>query len=675
MQEIKEKLESLRQQIRRHEYLYYVESNPEISDKEFDILLKQLEELEKQYPELVTPDSPTQRVGGSVTSFDSIRHRVPMMSIENSYSLPDIMEWLDRCEKLLNRSPFPVVAELKIDGISGSFNYNEGILINGATRGNGIEGDLVTNNIKTVKSLPLNISSKLDIDVRGEIYTPRSVLKELNDARIAEGLEPFKNCRNLTSGTVKSLDPNVAAQRKLGVMVYGIAQAKELGFKKHSEALIFLKQQGFKLNQEIQICNNVEDVQNFISRVDALRKDLNFDIDGVVLKIDDLDKQEELGTTAKAPRWVIAYKYPQERARSRLLNVEWQVGRSKLTPVACLEPVELCGTTVSRASLHNIDQIREKDIRLGDLVLVEKAAYIIPYVVGPVKEERTGQEQEIQVPEFCPACGGKVTVTKDEDDASTIARCDNELCLGVKARRTTHFITQLEIENFGPQLVDRLLEQKLISQPEDILRLTEEQLASVDRMGLKSASKIVTSINKASSKPLYRLISALGIANVGIVVSESIAKAVHQSLEEFLAVTPEKLQNIEGIQDKIAQGIISFISSPNNQNFISAVKNWWHGPSAEELEASKASNKLEGKSFVVTGEASVPRRKLEDLIKSSGGQTKSSVSVKTDYLVIGSLEGEDFSSTKKTKAIQLSKPIINEFELCEMVGVSIESLK
>lgn len=676
MEEIIEKLENLRKRIRRHEYLYYVESNPEISDTEFDMLYKELEALEKQYPELVTSDSPTQRVGSSLTSFNTVKHRIPMMSIENSYSVSDIIEWIVRCEKLLNRSPFPVVAELKIDGISGSFNYNQCQLQNGATRGNGIEGDLVTANIKTVRSLPLSIKSDLDIDVRGEIYTPRSVLKELNDERIAEGLEPFKNCRNLTSGTVKSLDPAVASKRKLGVMVYGIAQAKELGFKKHSEALSFLKEQGFKINQEIQICNNVDEVKSFIDRIDKLRKDFNFDIDGVVLKIDDLDKQEELGTTAKAPRWVIAYKYPQERAQSHLLKVEWQVGRSQLTPVACLEPVELGGTTVSRASLHNIDQIKEKDIRLGDLVEVEKAAYIIPYIVRALPEARTGNEQEIAIPEFCPACGGRVTITKDEEDGtSTVARCNNDGCPGVIARRTTHFITQLEIENFGPQLVDRLIEEKQISQPEDILKLTEAQLASIERMGIKSASKIIASIKAASSKPLFRVISAFGISNVGIVVSESIAAAVHQSLDEFLTVSAERLKNIEGVQDKIANNILDFVGSLENQPFIQAVKEWWHGPSQEELAASQSNNKLEGKSFVVTGEAIVPRRKLEDLIKSCGGQTKSSVSAKTDYLVIGSLEGEDFVSTKKSKALQLGKPILNEFQLCEMTDTDIESLK
>ena len=437
----------------------------------------------------------------------------------------------------------------------------------------------------------------------------------------------------------------------------------------------FLKDQGFKLNQEIQICTSVEDVKAFIDRIDVERNNFQFDSDGVVLKIDDLDKQEELGTTAKAPRWVIAYKFPQPRAKSKLLKVEWRVGRSRITPVAWIEPVELCGTTVSRASLHNIDQIKEKDIRLGDYLLVEKAAYIIPYVVGSVKEERTGAEIEIEIPEFCPVCGGKTTTTKDDEDGSTIVRCDNENCFGVKARKTTHFITQLEIENFGPQLVDRLLENKVINQPEDILKLTETELASIDRMGIKSASKIISNIKKASEKPLFRLISAFGISNVGPVVSENIAKTVHQSLDEFLAVTSEKLKNIDGVQEKIANNIIDFINNPNNQAFISTIKEWWHGPKQSELDAQQNNNSLEGKSFVVTGEAIVPRRKLEELIKSSGGQTKSSVSVKTDYLVIGSLENDGFVSTKKSKAIELGKPIINEFELCKMIGTDIENIK
>ncbi len=675
MQEINEKIENLRKQIRRHEYLYYVKSDPEISDTEFDMLLKELEKLEQEHPELITPDSPTQRVGGAVTSFESINHRVPMLSIENSYSINDITDWVIRCEKQLNRSPFPVVAELKIDGVSGSFNYNNGHLVTGATRGDGQKGDLITSNVKTIKSLPLSIDSKLDIDVRGEIYTPKAVLIKLNDKRMKEGLDPFKNCRNLTSGTIKSLDPAVASERKLGVMVYGIAQARELGFKKHSEALNFLQKEGFKLNERIQICNSLEEVRAFIDKIDAERNNFEFDIDGLVFKIDDLDKQEELGSTAKAPRWVIAYKFPQPRAKSKLLKVEWRVGRSRITPVAWIEPVELCGTTVSRASLHNIDQIREKDIRLGDNLLVEKAAYIIPYVVASVKEDRAGNEQVIEPPEFCPICGGKTTTAKDDEDGSTIVRCDNENCFGVKARKTTHFITQLEIDNFGPQLVDRLLESKIINNPEDILSLTESQLASVDRMGIKSASKIIASIKKASEKPLYRLISSLGISNVGPVVSESIAIAVHQSLDEFLLVTSDKLKNIEGVQEKIANNIIDFINNPNNKAFIDSLKNWWKGPSKEELEAKKSINILEGKSFVVTGEAVVPRRKLEELIKATGGQVKSSVSVKTDYLVIGSLEGEGFSSTKKTKAIQLGKPIINEFELCKMVDTDIESLK
>lgn len=676
MEDISEKIRALRNQIRRHEYLYFVEANPEIADSEFDRLLYKLKELEAAHPELITPDSPTQRVGESVTSFNSVRHRVPMMSIENSYSPSDISEWLVRCEKMLSRSPFPVVAELKIDGVSGTFNYQNGCLVSGATRGNGIEGDLVTGNVRTIRSLPLNISSKLDMDIRGEIYTPRTVLEKLNKTRIDNGDEPFKNCRNLTSGTIKSLDPSVAAQRQLQVMVYGIAQARDLGFKSHSEVLNFLGEQHFKLNQAWAVCNSMADITAFIDQIALKRHEFDFDIDGVVIKIDSLALQEELGSTAKAPRWVIAYKYPQERAISTLLNVEWQIGRSQLTPVATLEPVELGGTTVSRASLHNLDQIREKDIRIGDKVVVEKAGYIIPYIVEALHGQRNGSEQVISPPAICPVCNNPIAiVTGDEAEGATLVRCENPHCRGVISRRIIHFITQLEIENFGPQLVDRLLETGVITKVEDILALNVSQMASIERMGEKSATKIVASIEAAARKPLFRLISALGINNVGVVVSEKIAAWFNQSFQAFLAAQTAELIQIEGIKEKVAQSIADYLASSLNAGFIARLQDWWKGPSDEELAMMRTGSQFEGKTFVVTGEAIVPRRLLEELIKSHGGLVKSSVSPKTSYLLIGSLEGEDYVSTKKNKALQHKVQIINEFFLEKELDVKLEAIK
>lgn len=676
MEDVKKRLEDLKNLIRKHEYLYYVEANPEISDMEFDRLLEELQAIESANPDWVTPDSPTQRVGDSVTSFLTVRHRVPMMSIENSYSTGDIHEWLERCEKLLGQSPFPVVAELKIDGVSGTFNYRDGSLQSGATRGNGQEGDLITSNVKTIRSLPLLIDSRYDMDIRGEIYTPRTVLEKLNQTRIENGEEPFKNCRNLTAGTIKSLDPSVAASRGLQVMVYGIAQAQELGFKRHSEALTFLQKQGFRLNKAWKVCQNHSEIFEFIDSIAGKRHEFDFDIDGIVIKVDQLLQQQELGNTAKAPRWAVAYKYPQERAISRLLTVEWQIGRSQLTPVAGLEPVELGGTTVSRASLHNLDQIKEKDIRIGDRVVVEKAGYIIPYIVEALPAERTGNEQVIEPPAICPVCQQTISIGKGEDeDTATVVKCENPLCQGVISRRIIHFITQMEIENFGPQLVDRLLETGIVKAVEDILHLDAATLSKVERMGDKSAAKIAANIAAAKTKPLFRLISALGINNVGIVVSEKIAASCQQSFAAFLSADTDFLVQIEGIKDRVAQAIISFRENQLHQKLIEELKLWWQGPSPEELASQKAGDSLAGKSFVVTGEAEVPRRKLEELIKSHGGLVKSSVSPKTDYLLIGSMEGENFVSSKKTKALQHSIPIIDEHELCRILGVEFETIK
>lgn len=668
------KLEKLRKSIRHHEYCYFVLAEPEITDHEFDELMSELKSLEQEYPHLITPDSPTQRVGEAVTSFVTVKHRIPMMSIENSYSAGDIIDWLNRLEKAAGTGIFPVVAELKIDGVSGSFAYDSGRLQSSATRGNGVEGDIITENARTIKSLPLTIASDLDMDIRGEIYTPKLMLVSLNQQRIAEGNEPFKNCRNLTAGTIKSLDPAVPAQRGLQVMVYGIAQATELGFKYHSEVLEFLAGQGFKLNQAWKRCNSCAEITAFIERIAASRDDFDFDIDGIVIKVDNLLLQAELGSTNKAPRWAIAYKYPQERASSRLLRVEWQTGRSQLTPVAHIEPVELGGTTVSRASLHNIDQIRDKDIRIGDLVTVEKAGYIIPYIVAPLVEKRDGSEQPVEPPVQCPDCQQQLKIIRDENAATQIS-CENPACQGVLARRIIHFITQLEIENFGPQLVDQLIDKEQVQNVEDILNLNRLQLAALERMGDKSADRIVAGIDMASQQTLAKLISALGINNVGVVVSEKIATWYKQSFVSFLEATEEDLVKIAGIKGKVAKSITEFLENSANRQLIDTIKTWWKGPSSEQLALMSAGNQLTGKTFVVTGEATMPRRQIEEQIKKHGGNVKSSVSAKTDYLLIGSRENESFVSNKKNRALELKIPIIDEFELANLLEIKIEDGK
>ena len=672
-----QKIEDLRAEIRRHEHLYFVKASPEISDREFDRLMHDLIELEKQNPELITADSPTQRVGEAVTSFNTIRHRVPMMSIDNSYSTEDVSDWISRLEKMAGRSVFPIVAELKIDGVSGSFHFQNGLFQSAATRGNGVEGDLVSENVKTIRSLPLKIDSRLDMDIRGEIYTPRSMLDKLNQERLTVGEEPFKNCRNLTAGTIKSLDPAVAASRGLQVMVYGIAQADELGFKSHSDTMHFLKVSGFRTNHSWRLCNSLEEIRAFIDEIDQLRRSFDFDIDGIVLKIDSLQLQQELGMTSKAPRWAIAYKYPQERAISQLLEVIWQVGRSQLTPVAVLEPVELGGTTVSRASLHNIDQIREKDIRLGDSVVVEKAGYIIPYIVQALPERRTGTETAINPPETCPQCGGTITISNDEESSgTTLVKCDNQVCSGVIARKVQHFISQLEIENIGPQLIDQLLEKKLIAGVTDLIGLKFENLLQLDRIGEKSGEKIIANIARAAKARLGQLIAALGIANVGIVIADKIADFFKQSFADFRRSDRETLIKIEGISDKVADNIMGFLESESGKSTLNELEQWWQGPDVSEALAGESFDlSLQNKIFVVTGEAEVSRKLIEKLIKLCGGSVKSSVSNKTDFLLIGSNESEAFQSSKKTRALELKIPIITEWQLFEMVGTDIEKVK
>lgn len=674
MMNVEEKIRELTEKIRYHEHLYYVKSNPEISDQEFDFLMKELEELEAQNPSLIKSSSPTQRVGEVATSFSNITHRVPMLSIENSYSIADVKSWINRTEKTIDGSVFPICAELKIDGVSASINYNEGLLMQGATRGNGKVGDDITTNLRAIRSLPLSIKSKKDIDIRGEIYTPKSKLVEINNKRIEKEEEPFKNCRNLTSGTIKSLDPNIVSSRGLQIMVYGIAQAIDHGFSKHSETLTFLKDQGFKVNQITKVCNNINEIELFIDDVAEKKNELDFDIDGVVLKIDDLRLQQLLGETSKAPRWIMAYKYPQEQAITTLKSVVWQVGRSQLTPVAIMEPVELGGTTVSRASLHNIDQINEKDIRIGDQIVVEKAGYIIPYVVSALHSKRTGKEKIVDLPLKCPDCNETLIVSEANEDTSNNATkiyCNNLKCPGVLARKIEYSINQMDIENLGPQLIEKLIKLGIVNSLGDILSLESEKLVALERMGEKSANKICKNLQKARKIPLAKLISSLGIPNVGTVVGEKLAMFFDNDFSLFLSTTKDELIKVDGISDVVANNIVNFISDSNSKTDIDFLKQWWLGP--DKSETNNTSNKLEGKCFVLTGEAILSRKILSNLIKTHGGTTKSAVSKNIDFLLIGSNEPDDFISSKKTKALQLNIPIIDEIELFRIIGVTIEN--
>ncbi|MBF0409348.1 MAG: NAD-dependent DNA ligase LigA [Candidatus Riflebacteria bacterium] len=660
--DVLKKIEELRKVILEHERAYYVDAEPIIEDREFDRLMQELKSLEAQYPQYVLPQSPTQRVGGVATSFETAAHRIPMMSLDNAYSHSDLTDWINRMRKDAGDTIFPIVCELKIDGLSISLHYSEGKYISALTRGDGREGDLVTANVKTINALPLVIPGLHDMDVRGEIYIQKSRLVELNRKRIEEGLQPFKNCRNLAAGTLKNLDPEVSRERGLKLWVYDIAQAMELGFREHVKVLDFLHENGFPVCEHRKKCNSLEEIIQFLVQVQELRQKLDFDIDGAVLKVDSLAARNELRETSKAPKWAMAYKFAQEQVSTRLLSVEWQVGRSQLTPVAHLEPVELGGTTVSRASMHNLDQINEKDIREKDMVLIEKAGYIIPYIVCSLPEHRTGEEKKILAPEKCPSCGGDVLVSASDEDSSTVVKCPNSDCTGVLIRRVIHFLKSLEIENVGPSLVEKLVQEGLVKQETDVFSIVRDDLLRIERMGEKLADKVLANIAKARTAPFSKVIAALGIPNVGQVIAEDAAKKIRNPAA-LRSATAEELKSIHGIDKKIVVSIQEFVNDERVKRLLDDLDKYWTGQSETEESSAPVSSKISGKTFVITGEADVPRRELEALVKKHGGRVASSVSAKTDFLVIGSREAENFSSSKKTKALDLKIPIINEHDL------------
>ncbi|NLM17398.1 MAG: NAD-dependent DNA ligase LigA [Candidatus Riflebacteria bacterium] len=737
-------INSLREQIRHHEYLYYVKSEPVISDQDFDYMMKELEKLESENPNLITPDSPTQRVGEDSTSFEKETHRVPMLSIDNSYNEAEIANWLERCEKTLGKNPFPVVAELKIDGVSGSFKYQEGLLQTAVTRGDGQTGDIITENARTIRNLPLKIASDFDMDIRGEIYTPLSTFNQCNeeiiqeadkkleekemelsqiekqlqssltlsgapDPQLQEKLEKyqeafeklshqkpklFKNSRNFTSGTIKSLKPTTVSKRGLRVMVYGIAQAFELGFETHTQVMNFLHKEGFNINVRWKTCSTFEEITAFINNIKNEKADFDFDIDGIVLKIDNLAAQQELGTTAKSPRWALAYKYPQEAVKTKIINVRWQPGRTRLTPVADLEPVQIAGTTVSKATLHNADFIKEKDIRLGDVVFLEKAGYIIPQIIEPIVEERDGTEKIIELPTICPLCSMPTEITSqlrkvsssdknedadpDEENSEqdsdenilpsmrsfTLVTCSNPECFGFLLNRTLNFVKCAEIEHFGIKRVEGAIESGLINKLEDIFTLNETDLAAVDSIKEKSAQKIIASIAEAAKQPLANIICALGIPNVGKVRSAELADLANNSLENFLSFTEKDLLEEEKEEAVIGNSVLEFIRTPCNKPLFEAIAKWWKGPDKQQ---STEESKLKGLEFVFTGSATMPRNKLSELAVANGAKVKSSTTKQTDYLVIGSNEPLDYNSSKKQKAEKFGVKIINEFDFLAML--------
>ena len=661
------KIESLRETIRHHEYLYYVLDQPEISDLDFDKLMQQLKELEGEHPTLITPDSPTQRVGGKPREgFVKVRHSSPMLSLDNTYNEEELRAWERRVHELTGRNEVDYVCELKLDGMSLALTYEDGHLTHGVTRGDGATGEDVTPNIRTVRSIPLSIpKEKLkkaglppNFEVRGELLMPTASFKKVNEERERNGLPTFANPRNFTAGTVRQLDPNITAERRMDYFPYILLREGRTYFDRHSKTLDALDMAGFKINQNRKLVHSMEEVWKFIQEWEQKRDSLPYEIDGIVVKVDRTGLQDELGFTGKAPRWAIAYKYAARGGVTKLENIRWQTGRTgKLTPVAELAPIPIGGTTVRNATLHNMDEIERLGVKIGDWVRVERGGDVIPKVVEVDKDHPRGKDI-IEAPEKCPVCGTRVVRTEGEVDY----RCVNANCPAKLMGTILHFASRgvMNIEGMGESLVMQLIEKGLVRNVADIYDLTKDNLLSLERFAEKSAQNILDEIDNSKKLPLERVIYGLGIRMVGERTAQFLAEHFG-SMEGIENATLEELQNVGEVGPKIAESIAEFFSNPANRKLVDRLR---HAKLTLKGEKKERGTKLAGKTFVLTGTlAHFTRDEAKKLIEDAGGKVTGSVSKKTDYVVAGTDAG-----SKLDKARELGVAVIDEKEMEKLLA-------
>jgi DNA ligase (NAD+) len=659
--DVEKKIEALRDKIRHHEYLYYVLDNPEISDQDFDRLMQQLKDLEAEHPSLITPDSPTQRVGGKPREgFVKVRHSSPMLSLDNTYSEEELRNWERRVHELSGRKDVDYVCELKLDGMSLALIYENGTLARGVTRGDGTTGEDVTLNVRTVRSIPLSIDrDKLkkagippSFEARGELLMPTAAFKKVNEERERNGLPTFANPRNFTAGTVRQLDANVTAERRLDFFPYILLSNGRTYFERHWETLTALDKAGFKVNQNRKLVHSMDEVWGFIQQWEAKRDSLPYEIDGIVVKVDRVALQDELGFTGKAPRWAIAYKYAARAGITKLENVRWQVGRTgKLTPVAELAPVAIGGTTVRNATLHNMDEIGRLGVKIGDYVQVERGGDVIPKVAKVIDDkDHPRGTQEILAPEKCPVCGTKVVRTEGEVDY----RCVNANCPAKLLGTILHFASRgvMNIDGMGEALVTQLTERGLVKNVADIYKLTKADLLSLQRFADKSAQNILDEIENSKKLPLERVIYGLGIRMVGERTAQFLAEHFG-SMEALANAAVEELQNVNEVGPKIAESIAEFFSNPANRKLVERLG---EAGLAFKGQKKERGTKLAGKTFVLTGIlAKYTRDEAKKMIEDAGGKVTGSVSKKTDYVVAGADAG-----SKLDKAKELGVSVIDE---------------
>lgn len=662
--EPREKIEQLRQLIRRHEYLYYIKNQPEISDYEFDRLMNELQELEKKYPEYLSPDSPTQRVGGYAdTTFSPVKHITPTLSLDNSYSLEELYNWYKKIERMAAKDPGDFVIEPKIDGLTAVLQYENGILTRGATRGDGITGEDVTPNIRTIKSIPLKLVGQPIpefLEIRGEVYIDRKDFLELNQKLAAQNEATFANPRNAAAGSLRQKNSKITAERPLKFLAHSAGKIEPATVTTQWDFLQFCQRLGIPIPQDCSRAKNFAEVIDFCKKFAERKDKLPYEIDGLVVKVNSFQNQQELGYTSKSPRWAIAYKFSTNRAITRVNNIRIQVGRTGIiTPVADLQPIELSGVTISRATLHNFDEIKRLDVRLGDTVEIERAGEVIPKVIRVIKEKRTGKEKNFRRPEKCPVCGGKISKEKEEE---VFWRCINPFCPAQIERSLVHFASRpaMDIEGLGSQVVKQLLEKKLVRNFNDIYRLTKSDLLTLELFAEKKAENLLAAIEKSKQQPLHRLLYGLGIRHVGEHLALILARH-YRSLPKLLNASKEELSRIGEIGPIVAESVFRFFRQENVKKIIAELEK--SGLNFNEPIEESVGKKLSGKKFVFTGELkTLTRSQASARVQALGGEVSESVSKKTDYVVVG-----DNPGSKYRKAQSLNVPILTEKEFLQML--------
>ena len=657
------RIQELREKTEYYAKKYYDDDKPEISDFEYDMLMVELRNLEKDFPEFKSKDSLTQKVGGHVKEgFEKVTHEVPLQSLQDVFSIQEVIDYVEKINQKAEESNIKnkrYVVETKIDGLSAALEYKSGKFVRGATRGNGLVGEDVTQNLKTIKTIPMELKEKIDITVRGEVFISKEDFEKMNQEREENEEELFANARNAAAGSLRQLDSKITKKRPLDIYIFNVQKIEGKEFNSHFEELEYLSKLGFNVNPVRIECNTIEEIENAIKKIGEDRENLTFGIDGAVIKVDDLKFREILGTTTKTPRWAIAYKYPPEKKETILKDIICQVGRTgAITPMAILEPVKVAGSTISKTTLHNEDFIKEKELKIGDTVVIQKAGDVIPEIVEVKKEKRTGKEKKFNMPKNCPVCGAPAI--REEGEAAI--RCTGIECPAKLFRNLVHFVSReaMNIDGLGENIIGQLLDRNLISNIADIYSLTFEDIASLKKNGNKFAQNLINSINNSKENDLYRLITGLGIRNVGVKASKILARK-YKNIDNLFNATLEELSIINDIGPIMANNIVEFFKQEQTIDLINRFKQY--GVNIQSLENDVEDNRFEGKIFVLTGSLeNYTRTEAADIIEKFGGKTSSTVSKKTSYVLAGEEAG-----SKLTKAQNLGVEIITEEQFENMI--------